>query len=61
MMYGFYDLLNALADALENESTNMKPEVVVQLRHVAEGLRNAPTREVNTNILAINTFRKKSE
>jgi len=60
IMYGFHNMLFSLADALEKEGEQMKPEVVVQLRHVAEGLRNAPARDVDTNILAINTFRKKS-
>lgn len=58
MMYGFHEMLFSLAQALEKESESMKPEVVVQLRHVAEGLRNSPSRDVTTNILAINTFRR---
>ena len=59
-MYGFHELLNELATSLENEGSRMQAEANVQLRHVAEGLRNAPLREVNKNIIAVNMFRKKS-
>ncbi|XP_065672725.1 integrator complex subunit 14 [Hydra vulgaris] len=58
--YGFHGLLVSLALTLEQEAENMKPEIQVQLRHVAEGLRNASNREMNKNIVAINMFRKKS-
>jgi len=60
VIYGFHEMLNGLASTLENEGINMSTEVSVQLRHVAEGLRNASTRELNKNIIAINMFRKKS-
>ena len=56
LCYGFHDLLSTIADALEKEGTNMPPEVNVQLRHVAEGLRNAPKRDLNKNIVAIDMF-----
>lgn len=60
VIYGFHELLYELAITLESEAARMSPEAIVQLRHVAEGLRNAPYREVNKNIIAINMFRKKS-
>lgn len=50
-------MLHGLAKILENEGNNMTTEVSVQLRHVAEGLRNAPNRDLNKNIVAINLFR----
>lgn len=59
VIYSFHDLLNALASTLEKEGENSSTEVSVQLRHVAEGLRNSPNRDLNKNIIPI-TFRKKS-
>ena len=59
IIYGFHELLNALATTLEKEGDDMSQEVNVQLRHVAEGLRNAPKRDLSKNIIAI-SFRKKS-
>lgn len=59
IIYGFHELLNALATTLEKEGESMAAEVNVQLRHVAEGLRNAPKRDLSKNIIAI-AFRKKS-
>jgi len=59
IIYGFHELLNALATTLEKEGDGMSQEVNVQLRHVAEGLRNAPKRDLSKNIVAI-SFRKKS-
>lgn len=57
VIYSFHEMLHGLAKTLENEGSNMSAEVSVQLRHVAEGLRNAPNRDLNKNIVAINLFR----
>lgn len=59
IIYGFHELLNSLAKTLEKEGENVPTEVNVQLRHVAEGLRNAPKRDLSKNIIPI-SFRKKT-
>lgn len=61
IIYGFHELLNALATTLEKEGEHMSAEVNVQLRHVAEGLRHAPKRDLSKNIVAIAFNRKKSD
>ena len=56
VIYGFHELLYGLANTLEQEGSNMAAEVTVQLRHVAEGLRNAPNRDLNKNINEKNQY-----